>query len=109
MTTDPFPTDWHAWRAQWNEWSVAAVAAGHLRHTNRRHPGINMLADEKLGTWELADGRTVELSELTMPHGRDRVRFVGVTFAIGINAESALVESFTELAEVLHFRPEVTA
>lgn len=61
-------------------------------------------ADEILGVWEV-NGRTVELSEVTMPNltsrNGDRVRYIGVTFGTGAESEGALVANFAQLEKLL--------
>jgi hypothetical protein len=103
--TEPFPVDWNEWRSEWRDWLADAKASGLLTTPSRTFPGKNMLADARLGTWDLADGRTVELSEVTMPdfskgYGYDQVRYVGITLADDtgrFTPENGIVGSFADL------------
>lgn len=110
-TTNPFPTDWTVWNAEWKEWK--ARHAKFLLRTSLRAPGKNFLADDVLGTWGLASlERAVELSEVTMPdfgkgYGADRVRFVGITWvnADGTTESGGVVGTFDDLDRALGFPP----
>lgn len=106
MTETAFPIDWNDWKAEWEDWK--ARHANDLKATDYRIPGRNVLADDVLGTWNI-NGRDVELSEVVFPSferddatGRlkgDDIRYIGLSFPIGVEAE--LVRSFSELERVL--------
>lgn len=102
--TEPFPLEWNAWREQWAAWLAEQREAGTLRPTSFRFPGKNFLADEVLGTWSV-NGRNVELSEVTFPALGERprrdVRYVGVTYGTGADADGAVVPTFAELEREL--------
>ena len=99
---EPFPVDYDVFRAKWHAWYDQHQR--NLRPTRDRFPGVNILADERLGTWVI-NGKLTELSALTMPdfgkRNGDRVRYIGITYKIGADGESDLVSSFTELTEKL--------
>jgi hypothetical protein len=101
----PFPIEWGAWRALWDEWITRQLEAGTLTRSTFRFPPANFLADEVLGVYHApAIGQTVELSEVTFPdlrpgHRGDRVRYVGLTFGSGSGTVSGgLASTFEELA-----------
>ncbi len=100
QTETTFPLDWNEWRAEWAEWKNAHDLK-RPRENPWRYKDKNFLADAILGVYRV-NGRTVELSEVTMPNfgarPREDFRYVGLTFD---NGETGLAHSFTELETAL--------
>ncbi len=72
QTETTFPLDWNEWRAEWAEWKNAHDLK-RPRENPWRYKDKNFLADAILGVYRV-NGRTVELSEVTMPNFGARPR-----------------------------------
>lgn len=105
--TTEFPLPWNEWREQWRAWMDLRRPTS----VGRIMPGKNLLAEEILGTFETPNGKA-ELSEVTFPvfgraererTGKERARYIGVTFGVGRAEDGGVVATFAELDRMLGF------
>lgn len=104
--SDRFPLAWGAWENAWRLWYSSH--AREFRDTPKGFRETNMLADTRLGTWQIG-ARLVELSCVIMPNFGNRSvsdnRYVGVTLGPIDAPDSArsakLAGSFAELEAIL--------